>query len=92
METKSKNKEENAQEVIFQNSPISLKQCNYPSDALPKYYIYNAKMARQNNETYRAQILNCREIKGIQKENSKDTTFNFEYYVHYIGYNRRLDE
>ena len=55
----------------------------------PNYYV-NAQM-KYTKTFHLAKIMNCRIIKDWPA-NRKKTDSAYEYYVHYVDYNRRLDE
>ena len=49
-------------------------------------------MKRDNMKPYKGKIMECKTGKIMEEEELKDDSFKYDYYIHYIGKNRRLDE
>ena len=52
------------------------------------YYV-NAQM--KNNQWFKARIIDCRLSKDYDSKKKKSEG-SYEYYIHYEGFNRRMDE
>lgn len=50
------------------------------------------KMERNGNTIHDGQIIDCREAVQRIVDEGQDESYKYEYYIHYIGENRRLDE
>jgi len=54
----------------------------------PNYYV---KAQMKNKSWHLAKIIDCRLTKEYDPTKKK-TDFSYEYYVHYVEFNRRMDE
>lgn len=52
---------------------------------------YHVKAQMKNKTWHLAKIIDCRPVRDLDPK-KKRTDFSYEYYVHYIDFNRRMDE
>ena len=69
--------------------PTNKKYSKERDGALENSYFINGKM--RSGEWHPARIIDCRLIKNHDQKKKKNEN-SYEYYIHYEGVNRRMDE
>lgn len=72
------------------NIDLDNKVYSQPSEgALEPFYYIKGQM--KNKQWFLARIIDCRLVKGWDPKKKKNDA-SYEYYIHYIDFNRRMDE